>query len=85
MCTCFKIDKGWIGSLLLAGLPEKFMPVIMAIEHSGINITRDSIKTKLLDIQGNANNAGSAFYSKNRGGAHSKPSAYPRKTGGAGS
>lgn len=49
--TGFVINDEWVGSLLLAGLPEKFMPMIMAIEHSGIHITADSIKTKLLDME----------------------------------
>lgn len=39
--TGFKIDDEWVGSLLLAGLPEKYSPMIMAIEHSGIKITAD--------------------------------------------
>lgn len=43
-----KVDDEWIGSLLLSGLPEKFQPMIMAIESSGMKITADSIKTKLL-------------------------------------
>lgn len=49
--TGFEITDQWIGSLLLAGLPEKFTPMIMAIEHSGIAITADVIKTKLLDSE----------------------------------
>ncbi|KAK9685718.1 hypothetical protein QE152_g37725 [Popillia japonica] len=49
--TGFCIDEEWIGSLLLAGLPEKFAPMIMAIEHSGLKIETDAIKTKLLDMQ----------------------------------
>lgn len=49
--TGFAINDEWVGSLLLAGLPERFMPMIMAIEHSGIQITADSIKTKLLDME----------------------------------
>lgn len=48
--TGFEINDQWIGSLMLAGLPEKFEPMIMAIEHSGININADAIKTKLLDM-----------------------------------
>lgn len=48
--TGFEINDQWTGSLLLAGLPERFSPMIMAIEHSGINITADSIKSKLLDM-----------------------------------
>lgn len=49
--TGFKINDDWVGSLLLAGLPDKFMPMIMAIEHSGVQISADSIKTKLLDME----------------------------------
>lgn len=60
--TGFKIDEEWVGSLLLAGLPEKFSPMIMAIEHSGIEITTDSIKTKLLDMVDDKE--GSAFIGK---------------------
>lgn len=40
-----KVDE-WIGTLLLAGLPDKYKPMIMGIENSNIPIT--SIKTKLL-------------------------------------
>lgn len=32
----FKVDDEWVGLVLLAGLPEKFAPMIMAIEYSGI-------------------------------------------------
>lgn len=44
----FDISEEWIGSLLLAGLPEKYKPMIMALENSGTPITGDCIKTKLL-------------------------------------
>lgn len=49
--TGFAINDEWVGSLLLAGLPERFMPMIMAIEHFGIQITADSIKTKQHDME----------------------------------
>lgn len=49
--TGFTITDEWIGSLLLAGLPDKFSPMIMAIEHSGIQLTTDCIKTKLIDME----------------------------------
>lgn len=65
--TGFKINDEWVGSLLLAGLPEKFAPMIMAIEHSGIEITADAIKTKLIDMEdggSDTNNPQSAFTSK---------------------
>lgn len=46
----FKITDEWIGALMLAGLPEKYSPMIMAIEHSGIDVSADVIKSKLLDV-----------------------------------
>ncbi|XP_026729562.1 uncharacterized protein LOC113495153 [Trichoplusia ni] len=49
--TGFKISDEWIGSLLLAGLSKKFEPMIMAVEHSGIELTADAIKSKLLDME----------------------------------
>ncbi|KAG6456671.1 hypothetical protein O3G_MSEX009873 [Manduca sexta] len=66
--TGFEIVDVWIGSLLLAGLPEKFSPMIMAIEHSGIAISVDVIKTKLLDMSEEVGTTGtnSAFLSKQR-------------------
>lgn len=49
--TGFEINVGWIGTLLLAGLPEKYSPMIMAIEHSGMKLSVDAIKTRLLDME----------------------------------
>lgn len=43
-----KIEDEWIGTFLLAGLPDVYQPMIMAIESSGIPIRADAIKTKLL-------------------------------------
>lgn len=62
--TGFAINDEWIGSLLLAGLPEKYSPMIMAIEHSGIPITTDAIKSKLLDMEEEVTTTGSAFRAK---------------------
>ncbi|KAK9873685.1 hypothetical protein WA026_023685 [Henosepilachna vigintioctopunctata] len=60
--TGFEIDDKWIGSLLLAGLPEKYLPMIMAIEHSGMDLSVDAIKRKLLDSEPEpVGNTGSAF------------------------
>lgn len=58
-----KIGDDWVGSLLLAGLPTRFQPMIMGIEHSGIEITSDNIKTKLLDDDSDMaeNSGGNAF------------------------
>lgn len=66
--TGFDINDEWIGSLLLAGLPEKFSPMIMAIEHSGMKISCDTIKTKLLDMSSDfEGNSESAFVAQKRG------------------
>lgn len=64
--TGFDISEEWIGSLLLAGLPGKYSPMIMAIEHSGTTISTDVIKTKLLDMAEDSCNtgAGGAFAAK---------------------
>ena len=44
----FNVADEWIGSLLLAGLPEEYKPMIMGLERSDTLITGDAIKTKLL-------------------------------------
>ncbi|CAH2104034.1 unnamed protein product [Euphydryas editha] len=75
--TGFEIQDEWIGSLLLAGLPEKFSPMIMAIEHSGIKISSDAIKTKLLDMSSDfieVNSEGAFITKPKRGKMHSKTS-----------
>jgi len=59
-----KLEWTLIGSLLLAGLPERFAPMVMGIEHSGIDVTIDSIKTKLdfaADGSSQQSTSGSAF------------------------
>lgn len=64
--TGFQITDEWIGCLLLAGLTEKFAPMIMAIEHSGMIVSTDVIKSKLLDMSADVGSIGneSAFLSK---------------------
>lgn len=44
----FKVDDEWLGTLLLSGLPESYQPMIIAIESSGMKISSDSVKAKLL-------------------------------------
>lgn len=78
--TGFRINDEWVGSLLLAGLPERFMPMIMAIEHSGMQVTADSIKTKLLDMESvdvsetelSTALVAKSWHKKNKGGSTSK-------------
>lgn len=63
--TGLKLGTELVGSLLLAGLPERYSPMVMAIEHSGIPITSDVIKTKLLDMQDDSSSTtASAFTSR---------------------
>lgn len=60
--TGFSVNDEWIGCLMLAGLPEKYFPMLMAIEHSGIAITGDVVKTKMIDLAANdSSELGSAF------------------------
>lgn len=42
------IDDEWIGTLLLAGLGDEYRPMIMGLESSGIKISADEVKMKLL-------------------------------------
>jgi len=65
----FTVSDEWIGTLLLAGLSEEYRPMIMGIESSGMTITADAIKTKILqDIKdaktGKNTNHQSAFFAK---------------------
>lgn len=45
----FEIPDEWVGVLMLAGLPQEYKPMIMGLESSGIAITADSIKSKLIN------------------------------------
>lgn len=47
----FDIKDEWIAAILLAGLTDEYKPLIMSIEGSGIEMTADTIKRKLLDNQ----------------------------------
>lgn len=57
------VSDEWVGTILLAGLPIEYEPMIMGIESSGVSVTGDSIKTKLLqDIK--SNKGETAMFSK---------------------
>lgn len=62
----FKISDEWVAALLLAGLPEEYRPMIMAMENSGIKLTGDAVKTKLLQEMCPHENQ-QAFAMKNKG------------------
>lgn len=66
--TGFTITDQWVGSLLLAGLSERYSPMVMALEHSGILITADVIKSKLLDMEVTSDfeTSGTAFAARNK-------------------
>lgn len=44
----FEVNDEWLGTLMLAGLPEDYKPMIMGLESSGIQISADSVKSKLI-------------------------------------
>lgn len=44
----FNVDDEWLGTLMLAGLPEMYRPMIMGLESSGMKISADLVKNKLL-------------------------------------
>lgn len=52
-----KFDEEIIASFLLAGLPEEYSPLVMAVENSATALTIDSVKTTLLqDTRFDSNN-----------------------------
>lgn len=65
-----EISDEWVGTLLLAGLPEAYSPMIMGIESSGVAITSDAIKTKILqDVKTNNVDGEAALFSKDLHGS----------------
>lgn len=52
------VADDWIGTFLLAGLPERYSPMIMAMENSNVVITSDSVKTKLLQEKSPSSSTG---------------------------
>jgi len=45
-----RICNEWIGAIMLAGLDEEYRPFILGMESSGVALTADDVKTKLLDV-----------------------------------
>lgn len=83
--TGFLVNDEWIGSLMLAGLPEKYFPMLMAIEHSGIAITADVVKSKLLDLTGNEDSAETtALYTRGRQHVNQKSKSFSQSFNRAG-
>ncbi|XP_011859670.1 PREDICTED: uncharacterized protein LOC105557114 [Vollenhovia emeryi] len=44
----FEVKDELIAALMLAGLPDEYKPMIMGLEGSGVAITSDSVKVKIL-------------------------------------
>ncbi|XP_053699098.1 uncharacterized protein LOC128746073 [Sabethes cyaneus] len=44
----FKLDDEWLSLILLMGLPERYEPMIMSMDASGVNLTADIVKSKIL-------------------------------------
>lgn len=61
----FKVDDEWLGTLMLAGLPDQYKPMIMGLESSGVKISADLIKTKLLQEVKKESNT-NALYTKHK-------------------
>jgi hypothetical protein len=62
----FKIEDDWIGTILLAGLPESFKPMILGLESSGIAITGETIKVKLLQEKSAGDTENVAFFNNRK-------------------
>uniref|UniRef100_A0A0A9XVJ9 Retrovirus-related Pol polyprotein from transposon TNT 1-94 n=1 Tax=Lygus hesperus TaxID=30085 RepID=A0A0A9XVJ9_LYGHE len=61
----FVVSDEWLGSLLLAGLPLDYRPMIMGLENSGVNITADLVKCRILqDVLTTSTNNESALFVK---------------------
>lgn len=63
----FVIGDEWLAAILLAGLTEEYKPFIMSIEGSGVQITADMVKQKLLDSAESTNNShGNVLYTSRK-------------------
>lgn len=60
----FDVNDEWLGTLMLAGLPDEYKPMIMGLESSGIKISADSVKSKL--IQEVSTSKSAAFYTNSK-------------------
>lgn len=64
--TGLKLDDEIVASLMLAGLPNEFTPLVMAYENSSEKLTTEGVKTLLLqETRFDSNEeSGTAFFSK---------------------
>lgn len=69
------VSDEWTATFLLAGLSDRYKPMIMALESSNIKLTSDAIKTKLLQETKTADPTSRALFSRNnhrRGHRHNQ-------------
>lgn len=71
----FELDNSW---MLLTGLPEHYYPMIMDLEVSGITLTAEAVKSKILQDakieRGETSFSDKeALYSRTRNGANQRP------------
>lgn len=78
----FEITDEWLGAILLAGLTEKYQPLIMALETMSNELKSDVIISKLLDAEPAGAASSDAFFSK---GGRPKKGQSQRKCYGCGS
>lgn len=66
--TGLNLDDELIASLMLAGLPEEFNPLVMSIENSSAKLTTEDVKTVLLQESrlSSQNTGNGAFFAKSK-------------------
>ncbi|XP_047991665.1 uncharacterized protein LOC125230527 isoform X2 [Leguminivora glycinivorella] len=75
----FKVEDEWLGTLMLAGLPDNYKPMIMGLESSGVKISSDFVKTKLLqEVKGSES---SAFLAKGKSTSYQNQITKPKGKG----
>ncbi len=61
-----EVSDEWLATFILAGLTERYTPMIMALESSGTVLTADAVKTKLLQEDRPSTNMPKALYSSKK-------------------
>lgn len=79
------VSEEWVGTILLAGLSDEYKPMIMGIESSGVAITGDAIKTKILqDVKTEDTADTVAFYGRSGSKKLTKKKSFNNKNGNSG-
>ena len=68
----FDIDDEWLGAIMLAGLTDEYKPLIMSLEGSGIKLTADAIKQKLLDTAETEESSGEVYLVRKKANSNFK-------------